>query len=210
MDILTFTEIRYNTTIPSLPVQCTYTSHILRQEHKVIVSSAGGTDSRYELYPYPSPYPGRQLTPYAIRYITTVLNESLTVYSYNLSAEYGYRLVLQLNFTELNQRVFAVSDLNAVFTIKVVAFTIEGLQLDLGSVYCPYTSSQASCGTTWIDGQELDHTCVLYAAGDNGTYARCNSGSHCYSTLIDRCDGFIDWEDETDETGCSTPRKSIK
>ena len=132
-----FTEIRYNSTTPGLPVQCTYTSHILHQQNMFIASSAGASGSIFELRDYPSLKLGRKLTPYKINNVTTVLNESMTMYSYNLSsAVYGFYLELQPTFTEPDQRVFVVSALNDAFAEKVVELIIFAQQPDLGNTYC--------------------------------------------------------------------------
>ena len=205
--VATVTEIVYNTPTPNLPVQCTYTVHIADHQVMIIASNAGGLGSQYELRDYPFANEGQKLTPYKIRNVTTVFHENMTVYSYNLStAAYGYRLVLRPNFTEAGQRVIAVSSQSNVLGDNVFKFVEEMEPApDMGFKYCPYSSSQALCGTKCckdIDGKELNSTCVAHASGGVGSSAQCNTGNHCYNIQIDRCDGFIDCEDHSDEIGC--------
>ena len=205
--VATFTEIVYNTTVPNLPVQCIYTVHIAHHQVMVIASNAGGSGSQYELRDYPFANEGQKLTPYKTRNVTTVFHENMTVYSYNLSsAAYGYHLVLQPNFTEAGQRVIAVSSQSNVLGDNLFKFVDEfEPEPNMGYKYCPYSSSKGSCGTKCckdIGRKELNSTCVVHASGGNGSIAQCNSGNHCYNIWIDRCDGFIVCEDQSDEMGC--------
>ena len=84
---------------------------------------------------------------------------------YNLEyAGYGFYLELQPLFTKRNQRVIVVTYGKGFLYGESLASAIASdphFEPSLfGTKYCHYSSSQASCGTTWMD--DKDYITTVY------------------------------------------------
>ena len=106
-----------------------------------IATNAKLTGTQMKLSEYPSAIVGTKLSPQNISIMTSRLNETMTLYRYDLSsAVYEFHLELKRNLTHNMQRLTAVSSNNTLFaghTQFMDKYSHFDLSFDYSSRDCP-------------------------------------------------------------------------